>query len=110
MSSDYLKRLDVQGYLRVKRALVEWDPTGVLDAVSDWPDDEYDAYTAPVVRLLDQGASKEEILTYLRICCEEAMCVGFDHPKASRIVDELIAFWPQWKKQLHELGPDHQVE
>ena len=50
MDSDYLKRLDVQGHLKVKEALRKWDPIGVYGPGSRWPDDEYDAYSGPVVK------------------------------------------------------------
>ena len=60
-----------------------------------------------VVRFLDSGAPKKEILEYLREMCVGHMCMPFDKKKASVIVDELIAYWPIWKKQVADLGPDY---
>ena len=104
MTSDYLKRLDTQGHLKVMEALRKWDPIGVYGPGSGCPDDEYDAYSGPVVSLLDSGAPKEKIVQYLRSVCVERMEIGFDRPRAEKIVEELMAFWPTWKKQLKELG------
>jgi hypothetical protein len=109
MTSDYLKRLDVQGYLRVQEALRKWDPIGVCPG-SGAPADEYDSYAAPIVRMLDGGASKEEIMKYLKSICVERMEIGFDRTHSEEIVGELLAFWPLWKKQLAELGSGHIIE
>jgi hypothetical protein len=42
----------------------KWDPIGVV-GLKDWPRDEYDAYLGPTLRLLEGGASLEEIVSYL---------------------------------------------
>ena len=110
MTSDYLKRLDIQGHLRVMAALRRWDPIGVYGSGSTCPDDEYDAYSVPVVNLLDAGAPKEKIVQYLQSVVVDRMEIGFDRPHTEKIVEELMAFWPAWKKQLKELGPDHILE
>jgi hypothetical protein len=41
-----------------------WDPIGVT-SMPDWPRDEYDAYLAPTLRLLESGASLQKIISYL---------------------------------------------
>ena len=109
MTSDYLKRLDVKGHLKVKEALRKWDPIGVLGADPTWPDDEYDAYAGPVVMMLDAGAAKEKVVKYLEDVCVERIEMPFDRALAEKIVDELLEFWPKWKKELWERGP-HYVE
>jgi hypothetical protein len=38
------------------------------------------------------------------------MEIGFNRPHTEKIVEELMAFWPVWKKQLKELGPHHILE
>ncbi len=110
MTSDYLKRLDVQGHLKVKEALRKWDPIGVYGSDSDWPDDEYDSYSGPIVSFLDSGAPKERILEYLHDICERHITLPFDRPKTEKIIDELIIYWPTWKKQMKDLGPNHTIE
>jgi len=110
MTSEYLKRLDVQGHIRVKEALRRWDPIGVYGPGSTCPDDEYDSYSVPIMSLLDSGAPKERIVEYLRSVCVEHMEIGFDRPLTERIVEELLAFWPVWKQQMKELGPHHLID
>lgn len=53
------------------RALMgTWDPIGVMSD-PDWPRDEYDFLMGPVLSLLAQGSSEEEIARYLRKEIEE---------------------------------------
>ena len=49
--SEYLKRPDAQGHLKVMELLRKWDPIGVITKENQ---DEYDMYSADIVRLLDQ--------------------------------------------------------
>lgn len=42
----------------------EFDPIGVVNSLSG-PDDEYDAYLGPSLRLLERGATVDEIASYL---------------------------------------------
>ncbi len=110
MKSEYLKRLGAQGHLRVKQALRDWDPIGVYSDGDDWPDDEYDSYSGPVVALLDAGADRGRIIAYLKRVCEVTIGVGFDRPRTEKMVDELLLFWPEWKRRLRELGEESLVE
>jgi hypothetical protein len=48
----------------------EWDPIGV---VKDSVDDEYNAYLAPAVRLLERNAPIDEIVQYLKWVTDEQM-------------------------------------
>jgi hypothetical protein len=97
MSSEYLQRLDVQGYLRVREALHEWNPIGC-----DVPPDEYDAYVPQVMGLLDNNGSKEAIVTYLRGICVERMDCIFDQVRAEKIVSDLLVFWPPWREEVKQ--------
>jgi GNAT superfamily N-acetyltransferase len=104
VTSDYLKRLGAQGHLKVKEVLRKWDPIGVYGPGGDGPDDEYDAYSAPVVAMLDHGASKGEIVSYLEKVCVEHIEVGFDRKHTEALVDELLTFWSGWKQRVREFG------
>ena len=42
----------------------EWDPIGVNDGENKW-DDEYDSYAHGIVRLLEDGADKYKVASYL---------------------------------------------
>jgi hypothetical protein len=100
MSSEYLKRLDVQGHLEVKAALRKWDPIGVFDENGNGPQDEYDSYSYHIVSLLDARAEKKEIVEYLREICEVHIELPFDRKKTEKIIDNLLIFWPTWKAKL----------
>ncbi len=97
--SDYLKRPDAAGYLKVLEALREWDPIGVLSPDSDCPRDEYDGFAPEIVRLLDAGTTADHLAGVLRRIAEENMGVKSDPAKDARIAAELVAFWEVWKNQ-----------
>lgn len=50
----------------------EFDPIGVM-GMEDWPRDEYESYLGQTLRLLEQGASLEEIQKYLAFVTLEHM-------------------------------------
>jgi hypothetical protein len=95
MTSEYLQRLDVQGHLRVRAALLEWNPIG-----APVPPDEYDMYTVPVVRMLDANRPRAEIISYLRSICVERMECSFNELTGGKVVNDLFAFWPDWKARV----------
>ena len=105
MGSDYLKRLDCQGYLKVRKKLLEWGPIG--DGV---PNDEYDAYAPSLVRMLNRNEKKEEMLEYLRSVCIDKFGLPYNPDRAERIVTELISWWPYWRADVERLGPSHMIE
>ena len=63
--SEYLHRPDVQGHLKIMELLRKWDPIGVYYPGSDCPLDEYDGYSATIVRMLDAGVSEKELFKHL---------------------------------------------
>jgi hypothetical protein len=93
-----MKRLDKQTSRRRWRELRdkwnEYDPIGVMDD-PDWPRDEYEAYVGPTLRLLEQGATVEDIVGYLE---EASACMGlnFDRPNSLQHSAEFV-FWYQDK-------------
>lgn len=50
----------------------EFDPIGVM-GMGDWSRDEYESYLGQTLRLLEQGASLEEIQKYLAFVTLEHM-------------------------------------
>jgi hypothetical protein len=50
----------------------EWDPIGVGE-MDDWPEDEYDAYVAPMYSLLRQQKGEAAISAYLAKVYEQIM-------------------------------------
>ncbi len=96
MNSDYLRRPDAKGHLKVMELLRKWDPIGVLDD-SGWPDDEYDMYSSPIVRMLDAGVTETELYHHMKSIVEERMEISCDKRKTRQIARELIEFWKEWK-------------
>ena len=55
------KQQSRQRVAEIRKLWNEWDPIGVASAVPD----EYDAYLAPTLRLLERNAPADEIVGYL---------------------------------------------
>ena len=95
-----MKRLDKQtsrqrwGELRDKWN--EYDPIGVMDD-PEWPRDEYEAYVGQTMRLLEQGASAEDIAIYL----EEVsgyMGLTINHRRALQHSAEFVRWYQEnWR-------------
>lgn len=49
---------------QLRDLICAWDPIGVMDDPA-WPNDEYDCLVGPVMRILESGASPDEITKYL---------------------------------------------
>ncbi|MBP7747480.1 MAG: hypothetical protein KA383_15295 [Phycisphaerae bacterium] len=95
--SEYLKRPDAAGYLRVLEALQFWDPIGVLSDPA-CPRDEYDVYAAPIVRLLDRGVSAEQLMRVLRHIAREEMCIESNAERDAKVAADLVAFGRDWNR------------
>lgn len=67
----------------------DWDPIGC-----GAPEDEYDSYLWPVLRLLQDGASREDIADYLRTAARESMSCTVPEQRLSLVVDKLMALRP----------------
>ncbi len=71
-----MQRLDKsdsrERWRQIRDLWIEFDPIGVM-GLEDWPRDEYDSYLGPTLRLLEQGASLEEIQKYLAFVTLEYM-------------------------------------
>src|SRR5688500_16209903 len=68
--SDYLSMPQNQPHLKVMAVLRRWDPIGVI---SEDNQDEYDGYSVDVVRLLDRGATVDDIVAYMRWAVTDRM-------------------------------------
>jgi hypothetical protein len=79
-----------QSHLRVMTVLRRWDPIGVI---SEDNQDEYDGYTVDVVRLLDRGATVDDIVNYMRWVVTERMEIGFDDLHSRHCAEELVSYW-----------------
>ena len=88
---DYLSMPRNQPHLKVMAVLRRWDPISVI---SEDHQDEYDGYSGEVVRLLDQGATVDEIVGYMRWVVTERMGISaFDEPHGRDCAQELVDYW-----------------
>ena len=92
---DYLSRPAHRGHLKVLEVLRRWDPIGVI---SEEHQDEYDGYSSGIVRLLDEGATEEELVRHMRRIVTERMEIPFDESHSRDCARELVGFWKAWKK------------
>lgn len=67
----------------------EFDPIGVVNSLSG-PDDEYDGYLGPSLRLLERGATVEEIASYLAKVTLDHMGLSDSRSLPRRVIDSRI--------------------
>lgn len=65
--------------------LVDWDPIGF-----PVPQDEYDSYAWPVVELLQNHASRDELAIFLRWAADEAMKCPVPEEQLAGVLDQLM--------------------
>ncbi|MBI1337583.1 MAG: hypothetical protein GC164_11540 [Phycisphaera sp.] len=94
IDSDYFRRPDAKGHLKVLEVLRRWDPIGVI---SEHNQDEYDMYSTHIVQMLDAGASVEDLLKHMRWIVTERMEIGFDAMHSRSCAEELVEFWRSWR-------------
>jgi len=58
------------------------------------PEDEYDSYLWPVLRLLQDGAAREHIADYLRTAANESMSCNVPEQRLCIVMDKLMALRP----------------
>ena len=89
--SDYLSLPQNQPHLQVMAVLRRWDPIGVI---SEENQDEYNSYSIDVVRLLDRGASVQDIVEYMRWVVTDRMGMGhFDERHSRDCAQQLVDHW-----------------
>ena len=88
--SDYVGRPENQRHLKVMAVLRRWDPIGVI---SDENQDEYDSYSAHIVRMLDAGATVDDLVQHMRWIVTVRMEIGFDEAQSRDCAQELVGFW-----------------
>ena len=66
----------------------EFNPIGA----PDMPEDEYEGYVGPCLRILEQGGPDEEMMAHLRFAFGH-MGLQFNEPAAREFVERLKAWW-----------------
>ena len=92
---DYFSDPEFAGYFKVLEVLRRWDPIGVI---CDDNQDEYDGYSVGFMRLLDAGASVDDLVREMRgIVLEHMGMPSLDEAHARACATELAEFWRSWK-------------
>lgn len=65
--------------------LTDWDPIGAYV-----PQDEYDSYAWPVVKLLQNHASRDELAIFLRCAADEAMKCPVPAEQLETVINKLM--------------------
>lgn len=80
--------VDVKTHAAAIRKILhqDWDPIGC-----GVPEDEYDSYVWPVLRLLQDGVSRETLANYLRTTAAEAMSCTVPEERLALVLDKLLA-------------------
>jgi hypothetical protein len=87
--------------VQLRALMCEWDPLGVMGD-SDWPRDEYDCLVGPLLKLLDSGASKEEIARYLRKEIDEHFGLTADNYDFRAVADRVRGWFDRGWHNLAE--------
>ena len=87
-----VKKESQQNYERlsvaVKKAVVEWDPIGVL-ADGSWPDDEYDSYVPSICSILMNSSEISTLQSKLNAIVELNMGLPPQHARNDVFAEKL---------------------
>jgi hypothetical protein len=72
----------------------QWDPIGVA-GLPNWPDDEYDAYVASVIGLLQRRATAEELAAYLDGVTHDRIGMAPVPSQSRAAATALLSLWEQ---------------
>ncbi len=94
--SEYLRRPDAEGHLKVLEVLRQWDPIGVI---SEQHQDEYDSYAPRLIRLLDAGCTVGQLARELYKIKTQEMGLGGSWLgiRERQIAKNLVVWWGEWK-------------
>jgi hypothetical protein len=62
-----------QRYAEGRKLWNEFDPIGVFTIDGDWPQDEYEGYVGPCLRLCEEGKGVEDLESYIRWVVHDRM-------------------------------------
>ena len=79
----------------ISRLLNEWDPIGVFDSESDWPEDEYVAYVSPILLLLKSGADNSALARQLEQIRTDQMGIS---PLPQADAEAARRIWEAWTR------------
>ena len=85
MRPDTKKQRAAEIQQSIRNVLIhQWDPIGVVDYITT--DDEYDAYIAPVYRILVGSRSEDGLIAFLHFTERDAIGTATANPESLRDV------------------------
>jgi hypothetical protein len=79
---------------KVQSLLRRWDPIEVCPG-QDAPADEYNRYAPQIVGMLSRGATKAEVMAYLRMVRTELIGLPKNDVRDESFAIELVGLWPK---------------
>jgi hypothetical protein len=86
---------------QLRSLMHEWDPIGVMSD-PDWPRDEYECLVGPVLTLLAQGATEEDIARYLRKEIDEHFGLSPDNYDFTEVARRLRRWFDHGWRNVRE--------
>jgi hypothetical protein len=77
----------------LQRLLNDWDPIGVYDAETDFPNDEYDCLCHPILSRLQRGESAHEIAVFLQDDLRNHFGLNPNAADPVGFAERLVSWW-----------------
>ena len=74
-------------WAELRTMLNEWDPIGGC------PEDEYDCFIGPIIKILQKDQGKGELTNFLISHLEEHMGLQAKHHKPDEFAEKLLNWW-----------------
>ena len=102
--SEYLRRPDAKGHMKVLELLRKWDPIGVICKDNQ---DEYASYAPRIIRLLDAGCTAKQLTQELYRIKTQHMGLkrSWFKTREKEISKELVTWWKEWKNSQTSCSP-----
>ena len=82
-----------KAFAGVRALWIKFDPIGVFQMGTEWPEDEYDNYCGPVLSMLIHDASEHEIADYYKNQTEQTMGMNSTNEEAALFAEEAKYWW-----------------
>jgi hypothetical protein len=82
-----------QRWHELRQIVNRWDPIGVFDHDSDWPQDEYECMVGPLMPMLERGRSVPELVAYMQKELREHFGLDPVPGEAEQCAAEAIAWY-----------------
>ena len=81
-----------QRYAEGRKLWNEFDPIGVFTIDKDWPQDEYQGYVGPSLRIMEEGQDSMKLSEYVRWVVHDRMGLSSTDALAAAIISFSVKF------------------